>query len=53
VTISEVGARAVRLVLEDSVDSDVVLRAAMAAGKVTQFSFERRRLSEVFREALA
>jgi hypothetical protein len=24
----------------------------MTAGKVTQFSFERRRLSEVFREAL-
>jgi ABC-2 type transport system ATP-binding protein len=53
VTISEVDARAARLLLEDSVDSDVVLRAAMAAGKVTQFSFERRRLSEVFREALA
>jgi ABC-2 type transport system ATP-binding protein len=53
VTISEVDAWAARLLLEDSVDSDVVLRAAMAAGKVTQFSFERRRLSEVFREALA
>jgi ABC-2 type transport system ATP-binding protein len=53
VTISEVDAWGVRLLLEDSVDSDVVLRAAMAAGKVTRFSFERRRLSEVFREALA
>ncbi len=53
VTVSEVDAWAVRLLLEDSVDSDVVLRAAMAAGRVTQFSFERRRLSEVFREALA
>ncbi len=52
VTISEVDAGAARLVLDDSVDSDVVLRVAMAAGKVTQFSFERRRLSEVFREAL-
>jgi ABC-2 type transport system ATP-binding protein len=52
VSISEVVGGAVRLVLDDSVDSDVVLRAAMAAGKVTQFSFERRRLSEVFREAL-
>jgi ABC-2 type transport system ATP-binding protein len=52
VRISEVLAGAARLVLEDSVDSDSVLRAAMAAGKVTQFSFERRRLSEVFREAL-
>jgi ABC-2 type transport system ATP-binding protein len=53
VTVSEVSAGAVRLVLEESVDSDVVLRAAMSAGKVTQFAFERRRLSEVFREALA
>jgi len=44
---------AVRLVLDDTVDSDEVLRAAMRAGRVTQFSFERRRLSEVFREALA
>ncbi len=51
VTISEVTGAA-RLVLDDAVDSDVVLRAAMAAGRVTQFSFERRRLSEVFREAL-
>ena len=52
VTISEVDGGAARLLLDDSVDSDVVLRVAMAAGKVTQFSFERRRLSEVFREAL-
>ncbi len=51
-TISEVDAGAARLLLDDAVDSDVVLRDAMAAGKVTQFSFERRRLSEVFREAL-
>jgi ABC-2 type transport system ATP-binding protein len=53
VTVSEVAGGAVRLVLEDSVDSDEVLQAAMRAGRVTQFSFERRRLSEVFREALA
>jgi ABC-2 type transport system ATP-binding protein len=52
VSISEVSAGAVRLVLDDDVDSDVVLKAAMAAGHVTQFSFERRRLSEVFREAV-
>jgi hypothetical protein len=39
-------------VLDEDVDSDVVLRAAMAAGHVTEFSFERRRLSEVFREAV-
>jgi ABC-2 type transport system ATP-binding protein len=52
VTVSEVSGGAARLVLADSVDSDEVLRAAMRAGRVTQFSFERRRLSEVFREAL-
>jgi ABC-2 type transport system ATP-binding protein len=52
VSISQVAGGAARLVLDDKVDSDDVLRAAMAAGKVTQFSFERLRLSEVFREAL-
>ena len=52
VAVSEVSAGAVRLVLDDEVDSDVVLRAAMAAGHVTEFSFDRRRLSEVFREAV-
>lgn len=52
VAVSEVAAGASRLVLDDDVDSDVVLRAAMAAGRVTQFSFDRRRLSEVFREAV-
>jgi len=49
---SESDGGALRLILDDGVDSDVVLRAAMAAGRVTTFSFERRRLSEVFREAL-
>jgi ABC-2 type transport system ATP-binding protein len=53
VSVSEVTAGAVRLALAESVDSDVVLRAAMSAGHVTEFSFERRRLSEVFREAVA
>ena len=52
VKISEVDAGAARLVLDEAVDSESVLRAAMAAGRVTEFSFERRRLSEVFREAL-
>jgi ABC-2 type transport system ATP-binding protein len=52
VSVSEVSAGAVRLLLDDEVDSDAVLKAAMAAGRVTQFSFERRRLSEVFREAV-
>jgi len=52
VTISEVDGGEARLVLDVSVDSESVLRAAMAAGRVTEFVFERRRLSEVFREAL-
>ena len=52
VQVSETDGGAVRLVLDADVDSDVVLRAAMGAGRVTAFSFERRRLSEVFREAL-
>ena len=52
VTISEVDGGAARLVLDQSMDSESVLRAAMAAGRVTEFVFERRRLSEVFREAL-
>lgn len=53
VTVSEVDRGALRLVLDESVDSQSVLEAAMAAGRVTEFVFERRRLSEVFREALA
>jgi ABC-2 type transport system ATP-binding protein len=53
VSVSEVAAGEARLVLDDDVDSDVVLRAAMAAGRVTEFTFARRRLSEVFREAVA
>jgi ABC-2 type transport system ATP-binding protein len=53
VAVSEVNGGAVRLVVDEAVDSDVVLRAAMAAGRVSEFSFARRRLSEVFREALA
>jgi ABC-2 type transport system ATP-binding protein len=52
VTVSEVDAGAARLVLDTSVDSQSVLRAAMDAGRVTEFVFARRRLSEVFREAL-
>ncbi len=52
VTISEVDGGAARLVLDQSVDSESVLRAAMSAGRVTEFVFARRRLSEVFREAL-
>ncbi len=52
VTVSEVNGGELRLVLDDAADSDAVLDAARAAGRVTQFRFERRRLSEVFREAV-
>ena len=52
VTISEVDGGAARLVLDPAVDSQTVLEAAMAKGRVTEFVFERRRLSEVFREAV-
>jgi len=52
VTISRVEGGAVRLVLDEHTDPQVVLRAAMAAGPVEQFGFEKQRLSEVFREAL-
>ncbi|HWA65533.1 MAG TPA: ATP-binding cassette domain-containing protein [Mycobacteriales bacterium] len=50
--VSEVDAGAVRLAVDDGADSDAILDAARAAGRVTEFHFERRRLSEVFREAL-
>lgn len=53
VAVSQVDGDAVRLVLSAGVDSQVVLAAAMAAGRVTQFEVERRRLSEVFREAVS
>jgi ABC-type uncharacterized transport system ATPase subunit len=52
VTVSEIDGGEVRLVLDDSTDSDVVLDAARSGGRVTEFIFERRRLSEVFREAV-
>jgi ABC-2 type transport system ATP-binding protein len=53
VRISEVSGGAARLVLDEAVDSESVLRAAMTAGRIHEFVFERRRLSEVFREAVA
>ena len=53
VAVSELDGGAVRLVLDDDADSQLVLAAAMRAGRVTEFSFSRRRLSEVFREAMA
>ncbi len=51
VTVSQIAGGEVRLVL-GSTPSDAVLDAARAAGRVTKFDFERRRLSEVFREAV-
>jgi len=52
VTVSRVEGGAVRLVLDENTDPQMVLAAAMRAGPVEQFGFERQRLSEVFREAL-
>jgi ABC-2 type transport system ATP-binding protein len=53
VTVSEVAGGEVRLVLDDTTDSDAVLDAARRAGRVVEFVFRRRTLSEVFREAVA
>lgn len=52
VSISELDAGAARLALDDDADAQAILAAAMRAGPVLQFGFERRRLSEVFREAV-
>jgi ABC-2 type transport system ATP-binding protein len=61
VTVSENDGGALRLVLASpaaaraaggGADPQSVLRAAMAAGPVTEFAVHRRRLSEVFREAV-
>lgn len=52
VTVSEVKGGEVRLILDESTNSDLVLDAARSAGRVIGFNFERRRLSEVFREAV-
>ena len=53
VTVSENDGGALRLVLSGPADPQSVLRAAFAAGPVTEFVVQRRRLSEVFREAVA
>ncbi len=42
----------VTITLDDGAAADAVLDAARAAGSVEHFAFERRRLSEVFREAV-
>jgi ABC-2 type transport system ATP-binding protein len=51
-TISRTESGSVRLVLDEGTDPQAILAAAMRAGPVEQFGFERRRLSEVFREAV-
>ena len=53
VTVSESDGGALRLVLVPPSDPQSVLRAAFAAGPVTEFTVQRRRLSEVFREAVS
>jgi ABC-2 type transport system ATP-binding protein len=53
VTLSELDAGAVRLVLDKAADPQLVLKAAMAAGPVTEFAIRRRTLSEVFREEVS
>lgn len=53
VTVSENENGRLRLTLEPGVDPQRVLDAGRAGGAVTHFSFEQRRLSEVFREAVS
>jgi ABC-2 type transport system ATP-binding protein len=53
VQVRDAEAGRVRLSLAEGTDAQTVLDAARAAGPVTHFAFERRRLSEVFREAVA
>ena len=53
VTVLDAGASGVRLRLDEGVDRQAVLAAAMRAGPVSEFGLVRRKLSEVFREATA
>jgi ABC-2 type transport system ATP-binding protein len=48
-----VDAGRVRLTLAEDTDAQAILDAARAAGAVTYFAFDRRRLSEVFLEAVS
>ena len=50
---TDAGGRRAHLVLEEHVDPQAVLTQALRYGPVTHFSFERLRLSEVFREAVS
>ena len=51
-SVSRVDGGMVRLVLDPGADPQQVLAYAMRAGAIETFAFERRRLSEVFREAV-
>ncbi len=50
--VEQVQAGTVLLALAPGADAQAVLDAARAAGPVEHFAFERRRLSEIFREAV-
>lgn len=52
VSLSQANGGELRLTLEENVDTDDVLQAARRIGRVTEFVMQRRRLSEVFREAV-
>ena len=53
VAVVGVQGRRLRLRLDAEADPQAVLRAAAEAGSVSHFAFERRRLSEIFREVVA
>ncbi len=53
VQVSETRRGEVRLILDQGTDSDLVLDAARRVGHLSEFRFARRRMSEVFREALS
>jgi ABC-2 type transport system ATP-binding protein len=52
VEVTENDGGTLRLLLDDGIDPQAILAAAQRAGSVQRFSVERRRLSEVFREAV-
>jgi ABC-2 type transport system ATP-binding protein len=52
VTVSSTEGGRFRLALSAHTDPQTVLAAAQAVGPITNFSFERRRLSEVFLDAV-
>ncbi len=50
--VQSIDAGTVAIALDDPEDADAVLDVARAAGTVEHFAFQRRRLSEVFRESV-